>query len=388
MLTIYRRHKKGCPHRSEGREYRRCHCPIWVDGLIGTQDVRESLHLRDWQKASETIREWEARGSKQEEKKADLITIAHGWERFQDDLQARGLRKSTIYRYVLLQRQIAAFAATEGLTVLEQLDVDVLSRFRSTWKEGPLAASKKLERLRAFLGFCRDRKWIGDNPAKELKSPKFKLRPTMPFSQEEMIRINAAATQKIHAASMGCRRNKARLLRVLVLFLRYTGLRISDAVGCSTDRLRDGKIWLYTQKTGQHVYCPLPAFLTKELEVVPRASETHWFYGGNGTVETARKKWSEALAALFKDAKVSDGHAHRFRDTFATELLLDGTPIENVQNFLGHASVRVTEKHYSPWVRARQERAEADVKRSWERDPLILMETGTKGTPEVHHQPN
>src|SRR5882672_290495 len=32
------------------------------------------------------------------------------------------------------------------------------------------------------------------------------------------------------------------------------------------------------------------------------------------------------------------------------------------------------------WVRARQERAEADVKRRWERDPLVLLET--KGTLE------
>ena len=126
--------------------------------------------------------------------------------------------------------------------------------------------------------------------------------------------------------------------------------------------------------------------VVKELEAMPRASDHYWFFSGNGTVETARKKWSEALARLFKDANVTDGHAHRFRDTFAVELLLDGTPIENVSAFLGHASVRVTERYYAPWVRARQERAEADVKRSWERDPLVLMET--KGTPEVHSQPN
>ncbi len=49
---------------------------------------------------------------------------------------------------------------------------------------------------------------------------------------------------------------------------------------------------------------------------------------------------------------------------------------------LGHSSIKVTEKHYSPWVRARQEQLEADVKRSWDRDPLVLAQT--KGTPEVH----
>lgn len=36
------------------------------------------------------------------------------------------------------------------------------------------------------------------------------------------------------------------------------------------------------------------------------------------------------------------------RDTFAVELLLKGTPIEEVAILLGHSSIRVTEKHYSP----------------------------------------
>jgi integrase len=113
-----------------------------------------------------------------------------------------------------------------------------------------------------------------------------------------------------------------------------------------------------------------------------RGSRNNWFWNGVGSLETARKKWSDRLWSVFEYAKVDNGHAHRFRDTFAVELLLTGTPIENVSAFLGHASIRVTEKHYAPWVRSRQERAEADVLRSWERDPVVLMET--KGTPEVH----
>src|SRR5271167_530941 len=58
--------------------------------------------------------------------------------------------------------------------------------------------------------------------------------------------------------------------------------------------------------------------------------------------------------------------AHRFRDTFSVELLLAGVPIERVAILLGHQSVRITEKHYAPWVRARQEQLEADVRRTWQ----------------------
>lgn len=48
-------------------------------------------------------------------------------------------------------------------------------------------------------------------------------------------------------------------------------------------------------------------------------------------------------------------------------LLLVGVPIERIVNsFWGHQSARITEKHYAPWVRARQEQLEADVRRTWE----------------------
>jgi hypothetical protein len=43
-----------------------------------------------------------------------------------------------------------------------------------------------------------------------------------------------------------------------------------------------------------------------------------------------------------------------FRDTFAVELLLAGVPIDQVSLLLGHSSVKVTEKHYAPFVKARQ----------------------------------
>jgi integrase len=85
-----------------------------------------------------------------------------------------------------------------------------------------------------------------------------------------------------------------------------------------------------------------------------------------------------AGGSVLTDAKVSGGHAHRFRDTMAVELLLAGTPIERVSILLGHSSVRITEKHYNPWNRARQEQTEADVARSWATDPIVLLETKYK----------
>src|SRR5262245_16312450 len=75
---------------------------------------------------------------------------------------------------------------------------------------------------------------------------------------------------------------------------------------------------------------------------------------------------------------------HRFRDAFAVELLLSGVLLERVSVLLGHTSIKVTEKHYAPWIRARPEQLEADLERCWATDPMVP--TAAKGTPEVHGQ--
>jgi len=41
-----------------------------------------------------------------------------------------------------------------------------------------------------------------------------------------------------------------------------------------------------------------------------------------------------------------------------------GVPVERVSILLGDQSARITEKHYAPCVRARQEHLEADVRRT------------------------
>lgn len=128
------------------------------------------------------------------------------------------------------------------------------------------------------------------------------------------------------------------------------------------------RIYLYTQKTGVPVPCVLPSFVSEALKTVPRLSEKYYFWTGNSTLHTAIGIWQRSLKNLFRLAKVSNGYAHRFRDTFSVELLLAGVPMEEVSILLGHSSVKITQKHYSPWVRDRQLQLEADLERAWARD--------------------
>ena len=216
---------------------------------------------------------------------------------------------------------------------------------------------------------------LTENPALDLKGPKITLCPTLPFSREEMVRILAAADQyKEEMPSHGI--ENGRRIRGLVLLLRYSGMRIGDGVNFSTDRLEGNRLFLYTQKTGVPVNTILPGFVLSALEATPKVTEKFFFWSGRGKLESIVRSWQTRLRKLFKLASVPNGHAHRFHDTFAVELLLAGVPIERVSILLGHQSVRITEKHYAPWVRSRQEQLEADLASAWSRDPLVLSQSG------------
>jgi integrase/recombinase XerD len=380
MLTTYRRHLKNCEHRTEGRKYRRCKCPIWMDGFLGGHEIRKSLDTRDWQKAQDLIREWEAKGMEVKPTSAG-ITIASACESYVADAIARGLAERTVYKFRLLFQRMKTFADDKGLRYLAEMDTPTLLTFRASWKDRNLAAVKKLERLRGFFRFCVRNKWITENPTANIQSPKAKIRQTLPFARDEMIQILAEASKNIDKKVVHGRENAQRL-RVLLLLLRYSGLRIGDAVSCSVDRLRDNKLKLHTQKTGQHVTCPLPEFVVRELAAVPMMGPNHWFWTGNGKLQTAVADWQGRIAQLFVDAKIKNGHAHRMRDTFAAELLLAGVPIERVAVLLGHSSIRITEKYYSAWIAERQAQVERDVMATWTSDPIALLEA--KGTSEVH----
>ena len=188
-------------------------------------------------------------------------------------------------------RRLDTFAETYKLQYLDQLDLDTLATFRAAWTEGPRTSLKKLERLRAFLRFAEKRKWVESNPAVDLKAPKVPNKPTLPFTREEMISILTALAPYGKSAGL----KNAQRLKAFVLLLRYSGLRIGDAVQLNVNRLQGNKLLLHTEKTGVHVYCVLPDMVLKAIAAAPRSSEQYFFWTGKSTVRSSKGKWQRRL---------------------------------------------------------------------------------------------
>jgi site-specific recombinase XerD len=225
------------------------------------------------------------------------------------------------------------------------LDLTTLDDFRATWKDGSLSASKKLERLRSVFKFALARKWISENPATNLKSPKVNEKPTLPFTESEMTQIlKAAAAPEVDPR-----------VRTFILTMRHSGLRISDTTALSCESLKGNRLQLHQAKTGEYVSVLLPKFVADALRKVVHKNPAYFFWTGKSKLASASSVWRKRLSDVFKEARIENGHSHRFRDTFAVSLLQAGVSLEDVSTLLGHKSLRITQKHYSPWVKTRQE---------------------------------
>jgi integrase len=363
-----------------------------VDGYLSGQRVNKTLNLRDWTRANEIIRDWEIAGGIQPAPRIGM-PVTNACEAFMADAEAQRLSDASLkkYRGLLIKVRspedraryspsLTEFCAETGIQFTTQITLPALTSFRSQWKDGALSSGKKLERLRSFGRFLVDQGCWEENLALKLKRPKVSDPPTMPYTQHEVAALLAACDQFTDWHGEPGQENSRRL-RAFLLFLRYSALRIGDATSCAVDRLVGNKLFLYTQKTGVPVYVPLPSIVVDALNACPRKSERYWFWTGVGSKNTLAGNWRRTFRRLCTIAGVQGGHPHRFRDTLAVELLLKGVPMERVSVLLGHTSVKITERHYAPWVHARQTQLEADLVRVWREDPLAQAEMLRSGTP-------
>ena len=350
MLRLRRRHLKSCPHRS--LTYRRCRCPVWVFGTRNGKRIRKSLDTTSWEQGEEFLRSLDPHES------PEKVTVAAAGVRLIADCESRKLADVTTAKYRLLVRELKSEFGDRDLGTI---GVDDLAHYRETWKLSPIASVKKLERLRTFFKFSMDRGWCKSNPALGLKKPKTKTLPTLPFTDEEIEKI-VWATEEYPNKGIYSFQNGKRV-KAFVNLLRYSGLRIRDAVILSRDRLDGNQLLIYTQKTGQGVWLPLPQSVVDDLHAVSPTG-TYFFWSGNGLPKSAVADWQRSLAKLFRIAGIEGAHAHRFRDFFAVKLLENGVPLESVAVLLGN-SVKIAEKHYAPWVKSRQLILTEQIERIW-----------------------
>lgn len=86
-----------------------------------------------------------------------------------------------------------------------------------------------------------------------------------------------------------------------------------------------------------------------------------------------------AIYEIKSSTKVKEEHLY---DVAFQTALLQRCGLRVDQIYIVHLNseyVRLTEKYYAAWTDARQRQIEEDLRRAWERDPIVLLETEGSG---------
>lgn len=343
MLFVYARHSVDCKHR-RNIYYKKCKCPKWIDGYLDGKRHRKSAKTRSWRKATDTVRKMDPSASEPSFPEAApgkpavapiRTTIAAAVREFMEDERGRNLGKQTTKQSkTLLDVQLLPWAKQQNL-ISGRTDSNSPPPFRASWSNCGSTSNRKLTRLSGFFRFCLENKWITENPTARIKRAVEDAVPTGWFAKDEFERIvdGTYAYGDWHGGRDF--EFRADRLRALVLVMRWSGLSIQDAVTLDRERLNaDGELFLYRAKTKVPVFVPIPPDVVTLLRSLPNVNPRYFFWSGKGDPQTACKGWRRSLKRLFGLVKLQNGdgtpkrcHPHMFRDTFAIELLNNGTPI-------------------------------------------------------------
>jgi integrase len=146
----------------------------------------------------------------------------------------------------------------------------------------------------------------------------------------------------------------------MVLLLRFYALRISDVATLERERVQNGQIYLHALKNGAAIWLPLYPEVKHALECLPLPRGAaqdcqYFFWNGLSDREGHIKTVVASLQSVFRKSGVVNAHAHRFRHTLATEILVRGGTIEDAANILGDSPATIR-KHYAKWSVAYRER--------------------------------
>jgi site-specific recombinase XerD len=373
-VDVFVRHSAGCVHKND-RYYKRCKCRKWLY-IQGTRKPI-SAKTRSWDAAVNHARKIEEEyanpaaahgGGTPSGPGANntITTVREAVTAFLEDKAAQNVSKNWLQKY---RRELPHFASwcTRQVRYIPLARVDLLGLedYRKTWTGAPATRRKRQERLRSFFRYCIRHRWISYNVAADLERIQAKTPPKLPLTCEQFAAA-VAAVEHYHPRGRDSQWRKMRA-QAMLLLLRWSGLRIGDAAKLERSALTEsGSLRLTMQKTGEPVYVPLRPDLVTLLRELPNPSNPRYFFwNGNGPSAGPGIRWWRTLKTIFKAAGLPTCTPHMLRDTFAVEMLLAGVPIDQVAMLLGHSSVKITEKHYLPWVRARQQQLEDSVRKAW-----------------------
>ena len=284
---------------------------------------------------------------------ADLSTT------FENELYRRvaldKLAESTAQRYRHTVREFKTFLEERKVTLLRDITKPFVESFK-VWRAARIK-SKNFSRggtslaldaaiLHRVFAVGVEYEILEKNPVRMEGRPGDNAeRGAQPFSAAQLQKLKESAGTDLF----------------IFLLLRWTGMRASDVAGLTWAEIHFDRreIERITQKRRKPVIIPIHSELLFALEVEfdrrsPRFND-QVLPPNREHKRLTRPRLYQRCKAMGRRAGIEDAHPHRFRDTFAVDMLARGATAYDVAKLLGD-EIATVERHYAPFVRELRER--------------------------------
>ncbi len=257
----------------------------------------------------------------------------------------RNLSPRTLESYGRDLRQFSAFATDRKLDIssIERSDLRDYLGSRRDAGLSPRSSARALSAIRGFFRFLVGTEALAADPTANIRSPS--LWQTVPHTLNSS-EIDALLAAPDTSTTLGLRN------RAMFETLYATGLRVSELVGLTTDRVRlDPGFVRIVGKGRKERLVPLGLAAIDWIErysdagraLLDRDRRPELFLNHRGGVMTRQGFWKILRQHAQQAGIKTKLSPHVIRHSFATHLVENGADLRAVQMMLGHSSLTTTE---------------------------------------------
>ncbi len=231
----------------------------------------------------------------------------------------------------------------------EQADNIVIRGFLAVLYEKKVkksTSSRKLAAIRSFYQFCIQRKWMADNPAKVVATPKQEKTVPSFLTEEEMAEF----------LDFPCSGKVLDLRDKAMLELLYaSGIRVSELIGLNLEDLNfEERLIRVKGKGKKERMIPFGKTAEESLQIYisrrmminkGKIDEEALFLNYRGQRLSTRSVERTVSFCIQRSAVRRKISPHSLRHSFASHLLSRGADLRVIQELLGHESLATTQKY-------------------------------------------
>lgn len=259
-----------------------------------------------------------------EKKDRSSITLKKALDMYMASLENKGVKPDSLDSVSCTFRCISALFDVPVASITKKM---LLETFLENI--GSLSASShNLRRTcikSAFKYFVNVLEIIPSNTAEVLPSRKNNTKERDFWTLEQIDRI------------LDCATTPSR--RLLWSLMAFAGMRIHEALAFKKEDVRDGYIYL-VGKGNKPAKIPVSNRLARELE----RCGWEWDFSGFGS---GSKVLSKVAARAIPEGFHGTAYNHRFRHSFASNLIRGGADVKSVQKLMRHSNIQTTLNIYS-----------------------------------------